>query len=113
MRWLTLEMIKAQLRIEPENTSEDTLLAMYGESAEDFILQWTQRTEAELKAMNSVDPTKVPTSIIHASLMIVDTSYQYRNPVSIHITYLVPYTFDVLVAPYRKGTYSSVDEEED
>ena len=71
MRWLTLTDIKAQLRIETDFTQEDTLLTMYGDSAEEFVMNYLQRTEAELKAMNTVDPTKVPTPVIHASLMLV------------------------------------------
>lgn len=112
MRWLTLTDIKAQLRIESDFTQEDTLLTMYGDSAEDFVLNYLQRTEAELKAMNSVDPTKVPTPIIHASLMLVDLFYQQRSPITMQNLYLIPYGFDALVSNYRKGTYSSVDEEE-
>ena len=111
MKWLDLTTIKAQLRIEPSFTQEDTLLTMYGDSAEEFVLNYLQRTEAELKAMNTVDPTKVPKPIIHASLMLVDLFYQQRSPITMQNLYLIPYGFDALVSNYRKGTYSSEEED--
>ena len=49
MRWLTLDDIKDQLRIEQEDTSQDKLLTRYGATAENFTLGYLQRSEAELK----------------------------------------------------------------
>ena len=111
MRWLTLTDIKAQLRIESNFTQEDTLLTMYGDAAEQFILDYLQRTEAELKELNTTDQTKVPTNVILASLMLVDLYYQQRGSVSMQNLYLIPYGFDALVSNYRKGTYSSEENE--
>ena len=113
MRWLTLEDIKDQLRIEQEDTSQDKLLTRYGATAENFTLGYLQRTEDELKAMNDQDPTLVPEDIVSATLMLVDLYYQYRGPVSMQNLYLIDYGFDALVMPFRKGTYSSVDDEEE
>ena len=111
MRWLTLEDIKDQLRIEQEDTSQDKLLTRYGATAENFTLGYLQRTEDELKAMNEEDPTQVPEDIVSATLMLCDLYYQYRGPVSMLNLYLIDYGFDALVMPFRKGTYSSVDDE--
>lgn len=113
MKWLDLTTIKAHLRLEPEFTQEDTMLTIYGESAEGFVLNYLQRTVDDLKAMNEDDNTKVPTDIILASLLLVDQYYQQRSTVTPQQQYLVSYGFDALVANYRKGTYSSVDEEEE
>ena len=111
LKWVTLDEIKDQLRIERDNTSEDTVLTRYGATAEKFILRYIQRTEDELKAMNEDDPTLVPEDIVSATLMLVDLYYQYRGPISMQNLYLIDYGFDALVAPFRKGTYSSVDED--
>ena len=111
MRWTTLTDIKAQLRIEIDFTQEDTLLTMYGEAAEQFVLDYLQRTEAELKAMNITDQTAVPMNVKLATLMLVDLYYQQRGPVSMQNLYLIPYGFDALVSNYRKGTYSSEEED--
>ena len=112
LHWVTLNDIKDQLRIERDNTQEDTLLTRYGATAEKFILRYIQRTEEELKAMNTDDPTQVPEDIVSATLMLCDLYYQYRGPVSMQNLYLIDYGFDALVMPFRKGTYSSVDDDE-
>ena len=44
MKWLTLDEIKDQLRIERDFDLEDDKLTGYGESAEDVILELCQRT---------------------------------------------------------------------
>ena len=42
----------------------------------------------------------VPAPIVHATLMLVDVSYQYRSPINPANISLVPYAFDLLVKPY-------------
>ena len=100
MKWLTLDIIKAQLRIEPDFTAEDDLLEMYGESAEDVVLNCVGRTYEDLMATYG----QMPTPLKHASLMLCDVSYQYRSPISITNLSLVPCTFDLLVKPYMRLT---------
>lgn len=111
MKWLTLALIKQQCRIPTSDTSQDDLLTLYGESAERFVLNYLQRTEAELKAMNPDDSTKVSSDIVEATLLLVTKSYEHRSPMSPQNLYLIDYGFDALVSNYRKGTYSSIDIE--
>lgn len=98
MKWLTLKTIKAQLRIEPDFNAEDELLEMYGESAEDVLLNYVGRTYDDLIAIYG----HMPAPLKHASLMLCDVSYQYRSPISITNISMVPYTFDLLVKPYMR-----------
>ena len=77
---------------------EDTLLEMYGESAEEVLLNYLNRSYEEVSEVYG----GVPVPLQHASLMLVDTSYQYRSPVSAQSMSLVPYTFDILVKPYMR-----------
>lgn len=100
MKWLTLEAIKAQLRIEPDFTAEDELLEMYGDSAEETLLATLNRTFEDIIEVYG----RMPAPLKHATLMLVDTSYQYRSPVSTQSMSLVPYTFDILVKPYMRLT---------
>lgn len=100
MKWLNLGQIKAQLRIEPDFTDEDELLEMYGESAEETLLQHLNRTYEDIMEVYG----RIPAPLRHASLMLVDTSYQYRSPVSAQNMSIVPYTFDILVKPYMRLT---------
>lgn len=94
MKYLTPELIKQHSRID----SDEQILELYGSSAEETLLTYIGRTYEELMA----EYTKVPDRIIHATLMLVDVSYQYRNPMSIHSMFIVPYTFDMLVKPFVK-----------
>lgn len=105
MKWLQLEQIKAQLRIEPDFTDEDELLEMYGESAEETLLQYLNRTYEDIIEVYG----KIPAPLRHAALMLVDTSYQYRSPVSAQNMSIVPYTFDILVKPYMRLTSPSTN----
>ena len=98
MKWLTLNQIKAQLRIESDFTAEDTLLESYGEAAEETLLNYLNRPYQDIIECYG----RMPVTLIQASLMLVDTSYQYRSPVSVTNISVVPYTFDILVKPYMR-----------
>lgn len=96
MKWLTLEYIKKHSRIDFD--CEDDLLTMYGESAEETILEICGRTYEEFVA----DYGSMPKPLFEAALMLVDLSYQQRNPVSAVNLAAVPYTFDFKIKPYMK-----------
>jgi len=98
MKWLTLEKIKAQLRIEQDFTLEDDILEMYGESAEDSVLDIIRRSYTEVLEKYG----KVPIPLVHASLMLVDISYKERGPVSSQNLYQVPYAVDFKLKSYMK-----------
>ena len=105
LKWLTIERIKQQLRIEMDYHDEDELLSMYGESAEEVLLNHLNRSYEDVMEVYG----HVPAPLVHASLMLVDTSYQYRSPVSAQSMPLVPYTFDILVKPYMRLAYAGSD----
>lgn len=98
MKWLTLDKIKDQLRIDPSFTLEDEILTMYGESAEDSVLDIIRRSYTEVMEKYGT----VPTPLVHASLMLVDLSYKERDPVSSQNLYQVPYAIDMKLKPYMK-----------
>lgn len=98
MKWLNLNLIKAQIRMEPDFTLEDDLLTMYGESAEQIVLDVIQRDYTEVMEKYGT----VPTPLVHASLLLVAQSYQNRETVSMQNMYTVPYAFDMMVKPYMK-----------
>ena len=96
MKWLTLEQIKQQLRLDDD--IENELLTSYGESAEATVLNYLNRSYQDL-----IDTYgKVPVPVVHASLMLVDVSYQYRSPINPTNISQVPYTFDILMKPYMR-----------
>ena len=103
MKWLTIEQIKAQCRIEQDFTAEDELLEMYGESAENTVLNLLNRTITDIYEQYGC----IPRPLVHATLMLVAQSYQHREPVSPQNLYTVPYAFDLLLKPYLRLTTSS------
>lgn len=98
MKWLTLEQIKAQLRIEPNFTAEDELLKGYGDSAESTVLNHLNRTYYDMLEQYG----RVPQPIIDASKMLVDVWYKHRSPVEALSMSVVPYTFELMIKPYMK-----------
>ena len=100
MEWLTLNRIKEQCRIEPDFHDEDEILLFYGESVEQQVLIDTGRTVAELKAMG--DGEHVPTNIVHASLLLVDSAYKQRSAIDTMSWSVVPYAYEHKIKPYIK-----------
>ena len=96
MKFLTVALIKQHSRIDFD--CDDDLLEMYGDSAEDTVLNLIGRNYDDLMEQYG----KVPVPIKQAALMLVDTSYQYRTPSSPNNLSMVPYTFDILIKPYIK-----------
>ena len=97
MKFLTLDYIQKHSRI--DGSCEAEILNLYGEAAEDTVLNYIGMTFDELKAKYN---NAVPKAVVQAALMLVDTSYQYRSPITPGNVSLVPYTFDLLLKPYVK-----------
>lgn len=106
MKYLTFEQIKAQLRLDDEQAElERTLLEMYGESAEDAVLNLLNRTMEDVIEQYG----KVPNPIVHAALMLVDNAYKERSPISPQSMSVVPYAFDLMLKPYMRLTTDNVN----
>lgn len=101
MKFLTLQNIKAHSRIDYD--CEDSLLELYGEAAETTLAGYLgyvdNHNHPDVDAMLA-DFDNLPKPLYQAALMLVDVSYQHRNPVSSQNMSVVPYTFDILVKPY-------------
>ena len=97
MKWLTLTRIKAQCRIEQDFTEEDELLELYGESAEDAILELLNRSYTDLYEVYG----HIPAPVVHSSLMLVDSLYQFRGKDLAQTLNSNP-TFALLLKPYMR-----------
>lgn len=106
MKWLTLPLIKQQCRIEPDFTEEDEILEMYGESAEETVLDVINRDYTEVIEHYG----EVPKPLIHASLLLAAQSYQHHEPSSVQNLYTVPYAFDMMVKPYMKLASDNLEQ---
>jgi glutamyl-tRNA reductase len=101
MKFLTFDQIKAQLRLDDvQATEEHDLLESYGEAAEDMVLNTCNRTITDIFEQYGM----VPKALVQAGLMLVAQSYMHREPASPQNLSVVPYAFDLLLKPYIKLT---------
>jgi len=104
MKFLTIDKIKQQLRL--DCTCEAELLDAYGDSAEQTLAGYlgynNENNVPDVDKMLEAYGGKMPAPLVQAALMLVDTIYQFRSPVSAQNMSIVPYTFDLLVKPYVK-----------
>lgn len=98
MKFLTLDYIKQQLRI--DWSEEDTLLDEYGKAAEDTILNLLNRDYQDLLYQYG----EVPAPLVQAAMLLVGQSYQHREAASAQNMSAVPYAFDLLLKPYMRLT---------
>ena len=95
MKWLTLDWIKKHSRIDFD--CEDDLLELYGEAAEEAVLNIINRSYTEVMEYYG----EVPKGLYVAALMQVEASYDHRSAVSLQNLYDVP-GFSIHVKPYMK-----------
>ncbi len=101
MKFLDFDQIKAQLRLDDQQAfDEHDILVLYGEAAEDMVLNTLNRTMEDIVEQYG----NVPKALVQAGLMLVAQSYLHREPVSPQNMYSVPYSFDLLLKPYMKLT---------
>ena len=94
-------MIKAQLRLDDEQAqAEHDILELYGDSAEDTVLNLCNRTITDIFEQYGM----VPKALVHATLMLVDNAYKERSPISPQSISTVPYAFDLMLMPYMRLT---------
>ena len=104
MKFLTFDQIKAQLRLDDQQAlDEHDLLELYGDAAEDMVLNICNRTITDIYEQYGM----VPKALVQAGLMLVAQSYQHRETVSPQNLSVVPYAFDLLLKPYMRLTTSS------
>jgi hypothetical protein len=107
LKFLTLAQIKQQARIEPSDTYEDNYLMLLGRAAERKLFQDIQRSYDEVVEMES----GWPEDLTLAALLLTSQWYKHREPVEGQSMSIVPYGYEALYMPYRKGTYSHKEEE--
>ena len=103
LTFLTLEEIKAQCRIAPEDTEEDGLLQMYGVSAEQTICKLINRGLLECIDEYGVDLDEAQ-PLKSAMLVLVGQMYKYREASTPDTVNTVPYGVQTMIAPYVRLT---------
>ena len=100
MKFLTLQDMKAQARIDPEYTAEDTLLTNYGNAAERKIFSDTGYTYEEL--LERGDDDNFPEDLVLAGLMLTATWYRYRENIENLSMSHVDYSYNWLISFARR-----------
>ena len=96
MKWLTLDWIKKHSRLDFD--CEDDLLELYGDDAEETVLNIIARTYDDLVE----EYGEVPKPLYVAALMLVEVDYNHRSPESMNNMYAVKYSFDMKIKPYMR-----------
>ena len=102
MKWLTLDWIKKHSRIDFD--CEDGLLELYGEAAEDAVLNIINRSYTEVVETYG----DVPKGLYIAALMQVEASYNHRSAVNQQQLYEVP-GFSIHLKPYVRLANNSYE----
>ena len=98
LRWLTLEQIKRQIRMELDFHEEDESLLEFGETAEESVLNSLGRSYESLIESYG----KVPAPVVQASKMLVTLSYENRSPTDRQNHSPIPYgNIEFLLNPYK------------
>lgn len=98
MKWLTTDWIKKHSRIDFD--VEDDLLELYGEDAEQTVLNICNRSYEDIMETYG----EVPKPLYVAALQLVEVNYNHRSPDSMNNLYAVKYSFDMKVKPYMRLT---------
>jgi hypothetical protein len=107
LQFLTLADIKAQARIEADFTDDDQYLMMLGKAAERKLLKDIQRSYDEVVELEG----EWPMDLTMAALVLTAEWYKHREPETNQSMSTVKYTaYETFYMPYRKGTYSSADD---
>ena len=109
LKFLSLDKIKEQARVEKDFHDEDDYLMLLGKAAERKLFQDIQRTYDEVVEQEG----EWPIDLTLAALLLTSGWYKHREPAENANMYAVPYGYEALYMPYRKGTYSSVKEDSD
>ena len=109
MKFITLNELKDQLRIEHDYTDEDGLLTTDGNAAEAALLRACNRTADDLLAtFGTTDPDTgdvlPPPDFVMACLMLGKHLYEHRGPDDSVQQVQVPYSIDLMVKPFIKLT---------
>ena len=96
MKWLSIDFIKQHSRIDFD--IEDELLELYGDDAEQTVLNVINRDYDEVMELYG----EIPKPLWVAALQLVEIDYNQRSPVSAQSMNAVGYGFEMRIKPYIK-----------
>lgn len=100
LNFISIEEVKTQCRIDPEDNTEDTLLQTFAEAAEQTVQNLINRDAA-----NIIDEyTEVPAPVKTAMLILSAQYYKYREATTQDNVNNVPWGVQNLLLPYTRLT---------
>lgn len=94
--YLELEQVKKHLEVDSSYKDDDEYILSLMEVAEDSIAQHLDIALDEL-----AEGGQLPSSIIHAMLLMIGNLYANREPVYYGQVVKIPYTYEYLVGLYK------------
>lgn len=108
MKFLKLDEIKDQCRIERDFDLENTLLTAYGGASENTLLRICNRSYSDLLENFGDDDGDggkvVPADFRVAALMLAKHLYEHHGPTENVSVSMVPYAIDSLIKPFMRLT---------
>lgn len=105
---LKIEQLRAQCRLDSDQTSEDDLLLAYGKAAVRLIENKTGRVLYRVGDAANLPPVPLPVNALElgadvelAALLLVAHWFRHREAVTDVARASLPLAFDDLVQPYR------------
>lgn len=102
---LELDMMKQQVRLEPDFTDDDALLQRYANAATRYVENHTGRklfiTDSDAAASGDTDALVLNDDIKTAMMLLVGHWYASREAVTAGATSELPLGVDALISPYR------------
>ena len=95
MRFITLEQIKQQIRVEEDFTLEDDILELYGSSAEDSIIAVTRRSYENFYETYG----EIPSPVKLCALLMAASAYKDREAWTSQKLEATP-AFSFMLKPY-------------
>ena len=97
---VTLEQAKKHLNIDDEFNADDLYITDLIAVAENSILRHLNyKSYAEV-----AEEGEIPSSVIHANLLLIGNLYLNREPVSYSSVVKIPYTYEYLLSLYMNYT---------
>jgi len=99
MKYLTFEMIKAQLRLDDNQAElERTRLEGMAMAAEEAVLAIMRRSLLDV----ILTYNGLPERLVQVTLLLVDEWYQHRSTIEMGSMSAVPYAFDFMLKPMMR-----------
>ena len=98
---MNISQLKRQLKIEEDYLDDDIILQFYLDVAEPAAINFLNY---DTKSISGITGSTMPMPVQQAILILASHLYINRTPVSFGQPYVIPYTLEWLLMPYKYFT---------